>query len=98
MIRYQFRPSLIDHCQNFVVVRPFFNASDQDLNTVINKLSRFQFAKVQNDSKRIVRFKFHKGFQREHMDWERLQSHRRLIGLLGKHMSDDIQILEFSMF
>ena len=83
MIRYQFRPSLVDHCQNTVVVRSFYNNSDHDLDAVISRLSRFQFARVQNDASRVVRFKFHKGFPREYMDWERLQVHRKQIGLLG---------------
>eukprot|EP00795_Rhopilema_esculentum_P008579 gene8579-14587_t len=83
MIRYQFRPNLVDHSQIFVIVRPFYNATDQDLGSVNEKLGCYQFAKTQNDSNRIIRFKFHKGFPREHMDWGKMQIHRRPVGLLG---------------
>lgn len=90
MIRYQFRPSLVDHCQTYVLVRPFYSATDQDFNAVHNKLSRYQFAKAEKDNKRILRFKFHKGFPREHMDWGKIQTHRRSIGLIGNFLNNAI--------
>ncbi len=85
MIRYQFRPSLVDHGQLFILVRPFYSATDADLTAVNSKLSKFQCAQIHNDNK-ILRFKFHKGFAREHYDWGKLQTHRKPVGLIGKNL------------
>ena len=86
MSRYDFRPSLVDHCQISVLVRPCNGIANEDLSSVIERLSSFQFAKIQNSNNRIVRFKFYRGLQKRSHDWWKLQTHRRKFGLIGERI------------
>ena len=84
MSRYNFKPSLVDHCQISVLVRPCNGIANEDISSVIESLSSFQFAKIQNSNNRIVRFKFHRGLQNRPNDWWKLQTHRNHFGLIGE--------------
>ena len=82
MIRFNFRPHLVDHTQITVLVRPFFNTSDQDYTFVLKKLATFTHARVQ-DCDRNILIKFSKGYSRDHFEWGRFQVHRRPLGFIG---------------
>ena len=86
MSRYNFKPSLVDHCQISVLVRPCNGIANEDISSVIESLSSFQFAKIQNSNNRIVRFKFHRGLQSRPNDWWKLQTHRNHFGLIGERI------------
>ena len=82
MMRYNFRPNLTDHAQVQILVRPFFNSSEQDFTFVLNKLQTFTHANIEDDERKIL-LKFTKGHSRESFEWGRLQLHRRPLGFVG---------------
>lgn len=92
MSRYNFRPNLTDHAHIHFLVRPFFNASDQDLGIVYNKLSTFTHAQVEDNNRRIL-LKFTKKHHREAFNWGTLQYHRRPLGFIAvARISSDPQL------
>ena len=82
MKRHNFRPSFVDHCQMLILVRPFYSTSEQDFNFLMSKLGKFQYARVQSTD-RVIRIKFQRLISREHIEWGRLQTHRKPVGLMG---------------
>ena len=82
MSRYNFRPNLTDHAHLQMLVRPFFNASDQDFNFVLNKLSTFTHARVEDDDRNVL-LQFTKKHHREAFNWGSLQFHRRPLGFIA---------------
>ena len=82
MLRYNFRPSLVDHAQLMVLVRSFYNCSDQDHNFVLRKLGVFNYATIK-DSDRKLLLKFTKGYNRDVLEWGKIQLHRRPLGFIG---------------
>lgn len=92
MMRYNFKPCLADHAQLLILVRPFFNASDRDFNFILKKLSFIKYAQLEG-CERHVSLKFTKGYNRESLEWGRLQLHRRPLGFIGvaRLSSDPVQ-------
>ena len=82
MSRYNFRPNLTDHAQLQILVRPFFNASDQDFNFVLKKLSGFTRADIRETERNIL-LAFTKRYHRDAINWGSLQFHRRPLGFIG---------------
>ena len=90
MIRYNFRPSLTDHTQVLILVKPFYNASDKDYNYALKKLVVFTHAKIEDSLNRKILLKFTKGYTRDTLEWGKLQLH----SLLGLH---DCQMIQFNI-
>lgn len=82
MLRYNFRPSLVDHNQILVLVRPFYNCPDTDHAFVLKKLSSFTHAVIE-DSNRQLLLRFTRGQNRDVLEWGRIQLHRRPLGFIG---------------
>lgn len=82
MLRYNFRPSLTDHAQLMILVRSFYNCSDQDHNFVLRKLGVFNFATIKESERRLL-LKFTKGYNRDVLEWGKIQLHRRPFGFIG---------------
>ena len=83
MIRYNFRPSLTDHTQVLILVKPFYNASDKDYNYALKKLVVFTHAKIEDSLNRKILLKFTKGYTRDTLEWGKLRLHRRPLGFVG---------------
>ena len=82
MLRYNFRPSLVDHAQILILVRSFYNCSDQDHNFVLRKLGVFSYATIKDSDRRLL-LRFTKGYNRDVLEWGRIQLHRRPLGFIG---------------
>jgi len=89
MLRYNFRPNLLDHAHILILVRSFYNCSDQDHNFALRKLSVFSHAIIKDSERRLL-LKFTKGLNRDLLEWGRIQLHRRPLGFIGvARLSDD---------
>ncbi|XP_047126724.1 trafficking protein particle complex subunit 9 isoform X1 [Hydra vulgaris] len=82
MMHYDFRPNLLDHGRILILVRPFFNTSDQDFSFILQKLSNISHAEIQGTNRRIL-LKFTKGYSQDALEWGCLQTHRRPFGFIG---------------
>ena len=82
MLRYNFRPSLVDHGQMLILVRQFYNCSDRDHAFVLKKLGVFTHALIEGSNRQML-LRFTKGYSRDVLEWGRIQIHRRPLGFIG---------------
>ena len=81
-MRYDFRPNLLDHGRILILVRPFFNTSEQDFSFVLQKLLNISHAEILGTNRRVL-LKFTKGYSIDALEWGCLQMHRRPLGFIG---------------
>lgn len=82
-LRYDFRPSLVDHNEILILVRPFTDCLDGDYAFVLKKLSTFTHAVIEAYNRQLL-LRFTKGYaRRERLEWGRIQLHRRPLGFIG---------------